>query len=75
MKGYYFSTFLYCFENNVKSAAILGYVGAGGIGLNISGQLTLRKYDNLGLVLICMTLTIMILEAAARYARRKLVTG
>lgn len=75
VKGYFFSTFLYCFESNVKSAAILGYVGAGGIGLNISGQLTLRKYDNLGLVLICMTLTIMILEAAARYARRKLVTG
>ncbi len=75
VKGFFFSTFLYCFESNVKSAAILGYVGAGGIGLNISGQLTLRKYDNLGLVLIAMTLTIMILEAAARYARRKLVTG
>lgn len=75
VKGYYLSTVLYCFESNVKSAAILGYVGAGGIGLNISGQLTLRKYPNLGLVLICMTLTIMILEGIARYARRKLVTG
>lgn len=75
VKGFFFSTFLYCFESNVKSAAILGYVGAGGIGLNISGQLTLRKYPNLGLVLICMTLTIMLLEGAARYARRKLVTG
>lgn len=75
IKGYYFSTLLYCLESNVKSAAILGYVGAGGIGLNISGRLTLRKYDDLGLVLIAMTLTIMALEAAARYARRKLVTG
>lgn len=75
VNGFFFSTFLYCFESNVKSAAILGFVGAGGIGLNISGQLTLRKYANLGLVLICMTVTIMILEAAARYARRKLVTG
>ena len=45
VKGFFFSTFLYCFESNVKSAAILGYVGAGGIGLNISGQLTLRKYS------------------------------
>lgn len=75
VKGYYLSTVLYCFESNVKSAAILGYVGAGGIGLNISGQLTLRKYPNLGLVLICMTLTIMVLEGIARLARRKLVTG
>ncbi|MDD2562392.1 MAG: ABC transporter permease subunit, partial [Eubacteriales bacterium] len=75
VKGFFLSTFLYCFETNVKSAAILGFVGAGGIGLNISGQLTLRRYGNLGLVLISMTVTIMVLEAVTRYARRKLVTG
>lgn len=75
VKGFYLSTVLYCFESNVKSAAILGYVGAGGIGLNIDGQLTMRKYANLGLVLLCMTVTIIILEVVARAARRKLVTG
>ena len=75
VNGFYLSTVLYCFESNVKSAAILGYVGAGGIGLNISGQLTLRKYANLGLVLISMMVTIIILEAISRYARRKLVRG
>ena len=75
VKGFFLSTFLYCFETNVKSAAILGFVGAGGFGLNISGQLTLRRYGNLGLVLISMTVTIMVLEAVTRYARRKLVTG
>lgn len=75
VKGFYLSTVLYCFESNVKSAAILGYVGAGGIGLNISGQLTMRKYANLGLVLLCMTVTIIILESVARAARRKLVHG
>ncbi len=75
VKGFYLSTVLYCFESNVKSAAILGYVGAGGIGLNIDGQLNLQRYANLGLVLLCMTVTIIILEAVARAARRKLVTG
>lgn len=29
----YLSTSLFCFEGNVRYAAILGYVGAGGIGL------------------------------------------
>ena len=28
----YLSTSLFCFEGNVRYAAILGYVGAGGIG-------------------------------------------
>jgi phosphonate transport system permease protein len=75
VSGYYLSTVLYCFESNVKSAAILGYVGAGGIGLILDSQLNLRKYANLGLVLLFMTATIVILEAIARYARRKLVKG
>ena len=73
VKGYYISTVLYCFESNVKSAAILGYVGAGGIGQIISGRLNLRRYADLGLVLIFMTATIVILEGIARFARRKLV--
>lgn len=72
VKGYYISTFLYCLESNVKSAAILGYAGAGGIGLLLSSQLSWRRYTNLGLVLLSMTVTILILEATARYARRKL---
>ena len=29
----YLSTSLFCFEGNVRYASILGYVGAGGIGL------------------------------------------
>jgi len=73
VKGYYISTVLYCFESNVKSAAILGYVGAGGIGQIISGRLNLRRYADLGLVLLFMTATIVILEGIARFARRKLV--
>lgn len=72
VKGYYISTFLYCLESNVKSAAILGYAGAGGIGLLLSSQLSWRRYTNLGLVLLSMTATILILEVTARYARRKL---
>ena len=40
IRGYFWSTVLYCFETNVRSAAILGYVGAGGIGVQINEQLT-----------------------------------
>ena len=43
------------------------------IGQIISGRLNLRRYADLGLVLLFMTATIVILEGIARFARRKLV--
>ena len=72
VKGYFFSTVLLTLETNVKSASILGYVGAGGIGIVLDSQLSLRKYSNLGLVVLVMTLTVVALEFLARYGRRKL---
>ncbi|MCQ2412780.1 MAG: phosphonate ABC transporter, permease protein PhnE [Sphaerochaetaceae bacterium] len=72
VKGYYFSTVLLTLESNVKSASILGYVGAGGIGIVLDSQLSLRKYANLGLVVLVMTVTVVALEFLARYGRRKL---
>ncbi|MDD2592139.1 MAG: phosphonate ABC transporter, permease protein PhnE [Erysipelotrichaceae bacterium] len=73
VKGYYYSTVLYNFEMNVRSAAILGYVGAGGIGVLINTQLTWRAYSNTGLMLIVLVLTVIIIESTSRYLRRKLV--
>ncbi|MBQ0072339.1 MAG: phosphonate ABC transporter, permease protein PhnE, partial [Spirochaetales bacterium] len=72
VKGYFLSTVLLTLESNVKSASILGYVGAGGIGIVLDSQLSLRKYPNLGLVVLVMTVTVVALEFLARYGRRKL---
>ena len=42
----YLSTSLFCFEGNVRYAAILGYVGAGGIGLLLNEGLGWRDSPN-----------------------------
>jgi len=73
VKGYYYSTVLYNFEMNVRSAAILGYVGAGGIGVLINTQLTWRAYGNTGLMLFVLVITVIIIESTSRYLRKKLV--
>ncbi|MEA5026840.1 MAG: phosphonate ABC transporter, permease protein PhnE [Erysipelotrichaceae bacterium] len=73
VKGYYYSTVLYNFEMNVRSAAILGYVGAGGIGVLINTQLTWRAYGNTGLMLLVLIITVVVIESTSRYLRRKLV--
>lgn len=73
VKGYYYSTVLYNFEMNVRSAAILGYVGAGGIGVLINTQLTWRSYGNTGLMLLVLVIAVIIIESLSRYLRGKLV--
>lgn len=68
----FISTMLYNFEGNVRYAAILGYVGAGGIGVLIKHNIGLRQYDNLGAVLFCILITIVVIENISIYFREKL---
>ena len=75
IRGYFWSTVLYCFETNVRSAAILGYVGAGGIGVQINEQLTWRRYGNTGLMVLVLVITVVVIETIPRKIRKKLVQG
>ena len=72
IKPYYYSMILYNFEMNVRNAAILGYVGAGGIGIILSDTLGWREYANTGMVLICLIIVVIIIESTSRKIRGKL---
>lgn len=71
----FISTALYNFEGNVRYASILGYVGAGGIGILIKHNIGLRQYDNLGAVLVCILITIVVIENISLFFRSKLKWG
>lgn len=68
----YLSTALYCFEGNVRYAAILGYVGAGGIGFLLDDNLKWRDYANAGVILLALIITVYVIERTSEYFRRKL---
>ena len=68
----YLSNCLFCFEGNVRYAAILGYVGAGGLGLIINEKVGWREYDKVGMILLVLFLTVVIIEALSHYLRTKL---
>ncbi len=63
---------LYCFEINVRSAAILGYVGAGGIGYILNQMIQLRQYDKAGIILIAIMVTVIIIDTLSQDIRRRL---
>jgi phosphonate transport system permease protein len=46
----YLSHSLYCFEINIRAASILGWVGAGGLGILINERIGWRDYNGLGMV-------------------------
>lgn len=68
----YLSTCLFCLEGNVRYAAILGYVGAGGLGLILNEKIGWREYDSVGMILIVLFGTVLIIEAISHYIRKKL---
>jgi len=70
--GQYISFILYNFEMNVRSAAILGYVGAGGIGLLLNEKLGWRQYDKVGMILLTLLITVYAIETFSRMVRKKL---
>lgn len=68
----YLSVCLFCFEGNVRYAAILGYVGAGGLGLTLNEKIAWREYDNVGMILVALFGTVLLIEALSHYMRKKL---
>ncbi|WP_396230100.1 phosphonate ABC transporter, permease protein PhnE [Cytobacillus sp.] len=69
----YLSNAIFCFEGNVRYAAILGYVGAGGIGLMLNESLGWRNYANVGMILLLLVVTVYIIESISEYFRKKLM--
>ncbi|MEG1310746.1 MAG: phosphonate ABC transporter, permease protein PhnE [Romboutsia sp.] len=69
---YYISTCLYTFEINVRYAAILGYVGAGGIGLILNEKIGWREYNKVGMILLMLFITVVIIENISKYIRERL---
>ncbi len=63
---------LYCFELNIRASSILGYVGAGGLGVLIRERTGLRAYNDLGMVLLTLFLAVLIIDFVNDYIRSKI---
>lgn len=68
----YLSHSLYCFEMNIRASAILGYVGAGGLGITINERIGWRDYESLGMVLLTLFVVVAFIEFFSAYLRKKL---
>ncbi|MDT8405865.1 MAG: phosphonate ABC transporter, permease protein PhnE [Methylococcales bacterium] len=63
---------LYIFDRNVRMAAVLGLVGAGGIGLELHDTLRLFRYDQSSALIMVMLITIIAIDQLSTWIRKKL---
>lgn len=63
----YFSNALYLLETNVRHSSILGYVGAGGIGLLLNEKISWLEYSKVGMMLFLLFLTVCVIEGISGF--------
>lgn len=67
---------LYRFEINVRASAVLGLVGAGGIGAEIVGRLRFRAdWPKAGAALLLTVIAVLLIDAISAAVRRRIITG
>jgi phosphonate transport system permease protein len=62
---------LYILDRNVRMAAVIGLVGAGGIGLELKGRYDLYQYSRVGTILIAIFILVFALDQLSGWLRRR----
>ena len=66
---------LYRFEINIRAAAVLGIVGAGGIGGVLQNTVTYRRWDKAGMAIIIVVVVTILIDYVSGAVRRRIIEG
>jgi phosphonate transport system permease protein len=69
----FLSSTLYLFESNVRSATILGIVGAGGIGFQLSDRIRAHQWEEASFILIVILVTVACIDWLSKQLRMRLI--
>ncbi|OZU89174.1 phosphonate ABC transporter, permease protein PhnE [Virgibacillus indicus] len=67
------SLVLYVFEINIRASVVLGFVGAGGIGLILNQQLGFYNYPNAMMIIVLIFAVVIIIEYISTKLREALI--
>ena len=66
---------LYQIESNTRSAAVLGFVGAGGIGLVYAENMRLWNWDVVMFITLILVVIVMLMDKISAILRNKYIVG
>jgi phosphonate transport system permease protein len=64
---------LYTFELNIRASAVIGLVGAGGIGQLLNTERKFFNYDNVAVIVVELFVFVLVIELFSIWLRRRLV--
>jgi len=67
------SNTLYFFESNTRSATILGVVGAGGIGQQLSDRIRVNNWDEVMFIVLMILVTVYAIDIVSRNLRLRII--
>ena len=69
----FLSQLLYFIESNTRSATVLGVVGAGGIGLQLSERMKVQYWDQSAFIIVLIFVTVSLVDQASFRIRRRFI--
>ena len=69
------SQWLFRFEINVRASAVLGMIGAGGVGSELVSQLVFRNFPAVGAVLLMTIVVVLSIDTVSAAVRRRIIRG
>ena len=73
MKPAFWSIALFRWDINVRESAVLGLVGAGGIGMALDSALNLFHWDQVAVVLASIFAVVIIAEVVVTQLRKRVI--
>lgn len=64
---------LYVLDRNIRMAAVVGIVGAGGVGQELKGRFDMYDYAHVGTILAVIFVTVLLLDQVSARLRRRLI--
>ena len=72
-KPAFWSIALFRWDINVRESAVLGLVGAGGIGMVLDASLNLFQWDRVALILVAIVAIVIVAELVVTQVRKRVI--
>lgn len=71
--SHFWNYVLFAFEINVRASTVLGYIGAGGIGIFLQRAMSQVRYDRVSVIILIIFIVVLTIDYVSNKVREKLI--